>query len=153
LAPMIREFNWRQDRRAVLSFQREVYERNFPGFTVDKAFLRDYASQLRRAISSWSEQMWVLEADGELCGFVWVALISTLIDPCVGYIKNVYVVPHLRGQGWGKALLSTAEQWSADQGAAKVVLDASACNQEAVGLYSAQGYEIVRHRMEKGLED
>ena len=35
MAPTIRRFNWRRDRKAALQFQYETYERNFPGFRVD----------------------------------------------------------------------------------------------------------------------
>jgi len=153
LAPRIREFNWRTDRHAVLSFQREVYERNFPGFVSNKAFMRDFARQVRSAVNAWAEKMWVLEDNGRVCGFLWAALISTLVDPCVGYIKNIYVAPHLRRQGWGKALLATAEDWFVANGAPKAALDASACNEEAVGLYHSQGYRITRYRMEKPLQN
>jgi ribosomal protein S18 acetylase RimI-like enzyme len=149
LAPRIREFNWRTDRDAVVGFQREVYERNFPGFRADTLFLRDYAAQMRRAAGSLHERMWVLDDGGAICGFVWVSLITTMVDASVGYVKNVYISPARRGQGWAKALLAVAEEWFVSQGATKAALDASACNPEAVGLYLDRGYEIVRHRMEK----
>lgn len=152
MPPRIRDLNWRHDRNAVLEFQREVYEVNFPGFVANEGFLRDYSNQLRRALGSWAEHLWVIEDDHRTAGFIWVALQTTLVDPCIGYIKNVYVEPSLRGQGWGKLLLATAEAWIVQHGATKCALDASVCNQAAVGLYDSQGYNIVRHRMEKRLE-
>ena len=149
MPPIIRRFNWRRDRQAVLQFQYETYERNFPGFRVDEAFLRDYDRQLREAARHPAERLWVLEEAGEVCGFVWAALITTMIDLCVGYIKNVYVTPNWRAHGYGKQLLATAEQWFRDEGIPKASLDASVENPEALALYEAMGYRVTRMRMEK----
>jgi hypothetical protein len=40
--PRLSEFRWREHGEQVLEFQYEVYQRNFPGFTVGPAFLTDY---------------------------------------------------------------------------------------------------------------
>ena len=93
----IRRFNLRRDREQVLDFQHEVYETNFPGLVVDAFFLADYQRDLRRAARSPNEALFVMEDGGQLCGFIWAAMISTIIDARVGYIKNVYVAPQLRG--------------------------------------------------------
>ena len=149
MPPIIRRFNWRRHRQAVLEFQYETYERNFPGFRVDKAFLRDYDRQLREAARHASERLWVLEDNGQVCGFVWAALITTMIDLCVGYIKNVYVAPNWRGRGYGKRLMAAAEEWFGEEGIPKAALDASVGNDEALALYEAMGYRVTRLRMEK----
>ena len=149
MPPIVRLFNWRRDRQAVLQFQYETYERNFPGFRVDGAFLRDYERQLREAARHPAERLWVLEDDGQVCGFVWAALIATMLEPCVGYIKSVYVAPNWRGRGCGEQLIATAEQWFADEGIPKATLDASVGNQAALGLYERLGYRVTRLRMEK----
>jgi GNAT superfamily N-acetyltransferase len=149
--PQIRELNWRKHGTRVLEFQREVYETNFPGFVADPLFLRRYADELRRSASHPSEGLFVLEDDGEAVGFLWVSLITTLVDPCVGYIKNIFVAEHLRGEGHGRRLVSFAEHWCRTRGVYRIALDASCCNQRAVGLYAQMGYGTVRYRMEKQL--
>ncbi len=153
MAPSIRRFNWRRDKETVLQFQYETYERNFPSFRVDEAFLRDYEQQLRMAARQPAERLWVLEDGSEVCGFVWAALITTMIDRCLGYIKNVYVSPQWRGQGYGQKLLSIAEQWCRDAGAEKAALDASVNNEEAMAFYQRAGYQVTRLRMEKPIVD
>ncbi len=147
----IRQFDLRRDLQAVLQFQDEIYERNFPGFEVNQKFLNDFARQLRAADRSPAEQLWVLEIADQIRGFVWGALITSMIDEFVGYIKNVYVAPELRGQGYGHRLLETAEEWFRAEGAPKAALDASVCNQQALSLYTKAGYCTGRLRMEKPL--
>lgn len=145
----IRKFNWRTDRTQVLSFQYEIYETNFPGCTVDRSFIRDYGTTLREAARNPDEQLLVLEQRGAVVGFLWLSLVATLVDPCVGYIKNIYVAPKLRGRGYGAMLLQAADQWFCSNGATKATLDASVDNDVAVGLYSKHGYQVTRYRMEK----
>lgn len=147
--PRLREFRWRTDREAVLSFQAEIYEKNFPGFQMSPGFLRDYEAQIRQADRHAGEHMFVLEDEHGLCGFIWIALITTMVEPFVGYIKNIYVSPRLRGAGYGKKLLDAADDWFRRSGCTKASLDASICNARAVEIYQAAGYEPVRYRMEK----
>ncbi|MEN6641117.1 MAG: GNAT family N-acetyltransferase [Armatimonadia bacterium] len=151
--PHVREMNWRTDRAAVLGFQAEIYETNFPGFRMNQMFLRDYEQQLRRALKHPGEYLMVLEDDdGSVCGFLWAALITTMVEPFVGYIKNIYVAPQLRGKGLGRLLLETADEWFRSNGCTKASLDASLCNTRAIDLYQASGYEPIRYRMEKKYE-
>ena len=147
----IRQFDLRRDLQAVLQFQHEIYERNFPGFEVNQKFLNDFARQLRAADRSPAERLWVLEIANQIRGFVWGALITSMIDEFVGYIKSVYVAPELRGQGYGHRLLETAEEWFRAEGAPKAALDASVCNQQALSFYTKAGYCTERLRMEKPL--
>lgn len=151
--PQLRPFNLRRDLDAVLEFQYEVYETNFPGFRVDRFFREDYARDLRRAARDPGEAMYVLEEEGKLCGFIWGAIMTTLVDPRVGYIKNVYVAPHLRGTGQAERMMAALEQWLFDMGADKVMLDASTCNPRAVRFYERIGYATERVRMVKRLID
>ncbi len=147
--PTLRRFNLRRDIETVLDFQFEVYEGNFPGFRVDRAFRDDYTRDLRRAASDPTEMLFVLEQDGELAGFVWGSMMSTLVDARVGYIKNVYVTPHLRGSGQAHRLMEAIEGWIWDQGAEKIMLDASVSNERAMGFYEKLGYDVERVRMVK----
>lgn len=150
--PRLRRFNLRRDLDAVLDFQFEVYEVNFPGFHVDRAFRADYTRDIRRAAGDPTEMMFVLEQDGELCGFIWGSLMSTLVDSRVGYIKNVYLAAHLRGSGQAVRLMQILEDWFWDQGAEKIMLDASMVNERAVAFYEKVGYDIERVRMVKRSE-
>ena len=153
MPPEIRRFNWHRDRKAVLEFQYEIYETNFPGLQVDEVFLDGYERQLRAATRQAAERLWVLDNRGDVCGFIWAALITTMVDSCVGYIKNLYVAPEWRGQGCAEELLTTAEQWFRRKGAQKAALDASVCNEQALALYERCGYQVSRLRLEKSITD
>ncbi len=145
----LRKLNWRRDQADVLSFQYEIYETNFPGCTVDDAFIRDYSLTLRDALKDPNDNLLVLERGGQVVGFIWMSLVSTLLDTCVGYIKNIYVARELRGRGYGRMMLEAADEWFQMHGATKATLDASAGNKQAVGLYECVGYRTTRFRMEK----
>ncbi len=147
--PTVRRFNARRDLEAVLEFQYEVYEGNFPGFRMDRYFREDYSRDLRRAARDPGETMYVLEQDGRLCGFVWAAVMSTLVDQEVGYIKNLYVAPHLRGRGQAQRLMRAVEDWLFHQGVDKIMLDVSVVNERAVAFYRKMGYAVERLRMVK----
>ncbi len=151
-SPLLRRFDVRRDLDTVMDFQYEVYESNFPGFRVDESFRKEYRRDMRRAARDPGEMLYVLEQDGCACGFIWVAMMTTLVDPRVGYIKNVYVAPHLRGQGEAERLMQAAEEWVRENGATKVMLDASVVNERAVEFYRKVGYEVERVRMVRELE-
>lgn len=150
--PHVRDLNWRTDRDVVLGFQTEIYESNFPGFQMNPMFLRDYEQQIRRALRHPGERLMVLEDEEGVCGFLWISLITTMVEPFVGYIKNIYVAPRLRGQGLGRRLLEAADEWFRGNGCTKASLDASLCNTHAVEVYEAWGYVPVRYRMEKSYD-
>ena len=42
----LRPLDWRRDREAVISFQVETYEGNFPGFRISDSFVQDFSDQL-----------------------------------------------------------------------------------------------------------
>ena len=149
--PKIKAFNWRDHGAQVLRFQYEVYERNFAGFRVTQGFLADYERQMRQALRNPFEGMWVLEEGGEVVGFVWAAIMATLVDERLGYVKNVYVAPSRRGRGYGERLLAAAEEWMRQSGCPSAALDVTADNETAVALYRRSGYRLKRYRMEKDL--
>ncbi len=149
--PYVRRMDWRRDADAVTRFQVEIYELNFPGFRVTPSFLRAYRGDMRRALRSPDEELFVVDDGTGAAGFLWVAVIATMVDARVGYVKNLYVAPHLRGQGWGRCLLQVAEEWFRAEGLHKAELDASVCNPAAVATYERSGYLAVRLRMAKEL--
>ncbi len=147
----IRKMRWETDAEAVMSFQRETYELNFPGFEATPEFLRDYRESLRDGYRSRWEQMFVAELDGRIVGFLWLAIMPTMTDLRAGYIKNIYVVPELRRQGLGTRLMEKADEWFRQMGARTAQLSTSVCNEAALALYEKMGYKPVRVRMEKDL--
>jgi ribosomal protein S18 acetylase RimI-like enzyme len=109
----------------------------------------EITQELRDADRSRDEALFVLERDGQVCGFLWLSLIPTMTEPYVGFIKNIYLLPSQRGKGLGLLLLEKADEWFLNRGVRKAQLTASTVNETAIKLYEKVGYETIRVRMEK----
>jgi GNAT superfamily N-acetyltransferase len=56
-------------------------------------------------------------------------------------VKHLWLQPHVRGRGWGRALLSELERRARTFGAEELVLDTNASLTAAGALYTSAGYE------------
>ena len=56
------------------------------------------------------------------------------------YLEEFYVVPELRGQGIGRALLETAMETARQAGATRMDLGTSVADTAAIGLYESFGF-------------
>lgn len=151
----IRPYDGRADRAAVLSFQRETYETNFPDFVWSAAFIRDFERILKMAERDPSEGLFVCEdASGRIAGFVWSSVATRRFEggQTVCTIKDMYVVPDLRGQGVGGALMEAAEDFARRWKATRMALEVTVANRAAVRLYEKMGFAPARYQMEKRLE-
>jgi aminoglycoside 6'-N-acetyltransferase I len=59
----------------------------------------------------------------------------------VAFLEGWYVVPHVRGQGVGRALVEAAEVWAREQGCAEFASDAAPDNEASVRAHRALGFE------------
>ena len=55
-------------------------------------------------------------------------------------VKRMYVLPTVRGQGIAAAVLKALEQWAAELGYKKCVLETGKKQPEAIALYTKSGY-------------
>ena len=83
----------------------------------------------------------------ELVGFVEVSrrvdhVEGTTSSP-VAYLEGWYVEEKFRGQGVGRALLSFAEKWAADQGFQELASDAELVNARSIQLHKSAGFREV----------
>ncbi|MFB6299472.1 MAG: GNAT family N-acetyltransferase [Halobacteriales archaeon] len=69
------------------------------------------------------------------------------------HLKELYVMPDHRGKGIGTALLDEVEGWAEAESRTHVTLSVEAENEEALGFYQAQGFDIKRHKMAKRLDE
>jgi ribosomal protein S18 acetylase RimI-like enzyme len=91
-------------------------------------------------------------ADGGKVGHVWVALQGP--DPNGdAWIYDIEIAPKQRGRGYGRALLTAAEQAAARHGARSLALNVFGPNAIARGLYESAGYKITTLQMRKELPD
>jgi ribosomal protein S18 acetylase RimI-like enzyme len=100
-----------------------------------------------------TEGMFILvaEAGGEVAGRVWVALRHPDSQPGTAWIYAIDVLPEHRGKGYGRALLTAAEQETARHGVPFLGLNVFGSNETARHLYESAGYEITAVQMRKEL--
>jgi ribosomal protein S18 acetylase RimI-like enzyme len=90
--------------------------------------------------------------DGTSAGFVWVARDhNDSTGELEATLLNQYVAESFRGQGLGRRLLKTAEEWARDQGLPRISLSVGVHNTIGQRLYESFGYQAVTLRMTKRL--
>ena len=62
------------------------------------------------------------------------------------YLEELYVVPHLRGQGIGRPLLRAAMDLAREEGATRIELGTSQDDTAAVALYESEGFDCHEGR-------
>jgi diamine N-acetyltransferase len=70
----------------------------------------------------------------------------------LGYISDVYVVPHCRKAGLGKRLIAHLHDWFSGQGIKVSQLQVYRQNEKAIGFWAEMGYEPFFDRMWHDLE-
>jgi GNAT superfamily N-acetyltransferase len=92
-----------------------------------------------------AEWVFVAESAGRLCG---VLVLSETNDGLL--IDNVAVLPALKGQGVGRALLIRAEQEARARGYDSLYLYTNEKMHENIALYARIGYAEYERRQEEG---
>jgi ribosomal protein S18 acetylase RimI-like enzyme len=91
-------------------------------------------------------------ADGTPAGFVWVARThNDFTGRLEASLLNQYVAEPYRGQGLGRRLMDTAEEWARQQGLPRISLSVGAHNTIGQRLYESLGYQVETLRMTKRL--
>jgi ribosomal protein S18 acetylase RimI-like enzyme len=93
-------------------------------------------------------RVWVAEQDGHLIGFAQATLGTPQALAPAGHqaeLDRLYVQEPFTGQGLGRALLQTAEQAMAQQGATVMWLTPWVHNHRALAFYARQGYADHGH--------
>ncbi len=145
----IRPYRQQQDFRAVVDAQCDLYQINFPRFVCTPVFLADQAQRLRVAARRPLENgIFVLDDQGSVAGFVWVA-VRVDLQGAYGSVDQVYLKPPYRRKGYGELLMKAADDFIKRQGLKTARLYVTKDNVDAVQLYEREGYEITRYEMER----
>ena len=64
-------------------------------------------------------------------------------EPGVMEVKRMFTIPSLRGQGLATQVLTALENWAADLGYNKCVLETGKRQPDAIQLYQKNGYTII----------
>ncbi|OGO04654.1 MAG: hypothetical protein A2Y73_01000 [Chloroflexi bacterium RBG_13_56_8] len=92
--------------------------------------------------------------DGTPAGFVWVARThNDSTGQLEASLLSQYVAEPYRGQGLGRRLLDTAEEWARQQGLPRISLSVGVRDNVAQRLYASLGYETETLRMTKLLAE
>lgn len=103
---------------------------------------------VRRMVAA---ELLVARGGESIVGFVTFGVESGVYeqDTTRGVVQNIYVVPEVRGEGVGSALLAAAEESLVESGAETVSLEVMADNDDARRFYRRHGYRTHRVEMEK----
>ncbi len=107
----------------------------------------DLLREMKKIMADPQTPVFVLERpDGRLGGFIETGT-RKYADGCetspVGYIEGWLVDEDLRGQGAGKALVKTAENWAREQGLREMASDTWLENEVSIAAHLKMGYEEV----------
>jgi GNAT superfamily N-acetyltransferase len=99
---------------------------------------------------SAEQLVFVIEADGEAAGELWLAEREDMRQPCL-FVYDIHLAEAHRGRGYAKVAMLFAEEEARRRGAARVALNVFGRNTVARGLYRSLGYEENAVAMSKTL--
>jgi GNAT superfamily N-acetyltransferase len=99
---------------------------------------------------SAKHSIYVIEADGEPAGELWLTEREETLEPCL-FVYEVRVDERFRGRGYGRAAMLFAEDEARRRGIDLVALNVFGGNVVARGLYRSLGYEENAVAMSKKL--
>lgn len=90
-----------------------------------------------------AEVLMAFDDNDRAVGFVELS-IRNIVDSCrtdrVGYLEGWYVIPEVRRQGIGAALVAAAERWATGQGCREFASDAALNNDASQRAHLALGF-------------
>lgn len=151
--PVIREFDPKIDLDAILNWQEDLFATNFQGFQMNPFFLREQKRRLNEAALHPEEHgIYVLDlGSAEIGGFIWCKIYDTNEYGIFGSVEEIYLIPSLRGKGFGKLLMERGEQYFISRKASSIKLLVTITNSAALNLYQNLGYKATRWEMQKDL--
>ena len=109
-------------------------------------------------VSSPEHALFVAEEHGQIVGTALAELRDADDEPFIVsrrfvFLMDLIVVRAQRRSGSGRALMEAVEAWAAEQGVSDIALTVWQRNERVIAFYESLGYESVRYRMTKSLED
>jgi ribosomal protein S18 acetylase RimI-like enzyme len=89
--------------------------------------------------------------DGTRVGALWLGLTHPRGKPDCSFIYDIEIDEPHRGSGYGRALLTAAEDAVRSRGVGAVELNVFGDNARAIRLYETFGYHVVTQQMRKSL--
>ncbi|MFG1604801.1 GNAT family N-acetyltransferase [Actinoplanes sp. NPDC049265] len=92
------------------------------------------------------------EEGGVPVGHLWIALNSPRQSPGAAFLYEIRIEDHHQGKGYGRQLLTAAEEAARANGRTSLVLNVYGTNTRAIRLYETAGYEVITQQMRKPLK-
>lgn len=89
-------------------------------------------------INNQAYSCWVFQQGKQLSGHL---ILSSVVKEA--HILNICVYPELQGNGWGRKLLSEAENIAKKRQAETVFLEVRPSNKAGINLYLSEGYNEI----------
>ena len=99
---------------------------------------------------SAEQLVFVLEAEGEAVGELWLCAREDMAGPCL-FIYDIHVADAYRGRGYGKAAMLLTEEEARRRGIDRIALNVFGRNAVARRLYLSLGYTENAVAMSKSL--
>lgn len=116
-----------------------VVHGGMPQAAAERKSDEDHASILPDGLATPGQWIYVVEADGEAVGHLWVAERGTPERRTL-YIYGVEIDEAQRGRGFGRAAMLLAEEEARARGIGRLELNVFGGNDVARGLYRSLGY-------------
>lgn len=131
--------SWKSAYRGILSD-------HYLDHVVDKERLTHWHQHVRDLAASDGE-IFLARVDDVPVGFLCIehSLAEANID--AAYVNNLHVLPHIKGQGIGTALLAAGAQWAKARGFSQMTLFVFEDNLAARAFYKANGWHAVARTM------
>lgn len=117
-------------------------------FSIEQDFQFDEHKQrkgLELIVASQDAHIFVAEYNAQVIGMCSLqTLISTAQGGPVGLIEDMVISQNYKGQGVGRKLLTTVEDFARDQGMTRVQLLADKENQPALDFYARMGWTMTQ---------
>lgn len=140
IAPLIAPLHaqsWRSAYRGIMS---DAYL----DYMVD-ADRQDHWRKRVRALAEGDGEIFLAHLGDEAVGFLCIEASEAHVHGA--YVNNLHVLPHIKGQGVGKALLDAGEKWARVRGHRQLYLFVFEDNLPARQFYHAQGWHTVERLM------
>ena len=146
---MIRDARLPQDEPAILAFIRGLqdYEAAFePDRRKDPGFVVEHWRALQHRCAEQHGAMLIAEDGGKPVGWAFARdmnaeLFVVEAERQHGFLAELYVMPEVRGKGFGRALIEGCEAWARSRGHKLLTVGVLARNGRAIRSYEGAGYE------------
>lgn len=138
----------------LVAYHRQIDPENMPEAAPDGA--RRYAVRIGDSLDDSHTRVFVAEDKGRVVGYVMGVIVDMLPETFSasrsGFLADIYVLPHYRGQGVGRSLVEALRAWLQGRGVTHYEWFVAEKNAEARAFWQKVGGVDVMIRMRASTE-